>query len=296
MNWFPSPPPFRGNKNKNCNQLARVQKRTQHFKSGDVQRKKELRVRAEVPSIPNQANLRLDALQSTSTLVSVTPVTPCPPIVNFLDVIAKMNADSSTQRDELVKEAAATGNPLPRICIDRGVLTSECCLEDNKVSHLNLDFIPSAVIVTRSRGDEQRSVSIKEMTSEFGMKQVKEFAKSSPFSFGGLKTSQIDKIVRNSHSAFKKQRMKAKATEQEDLARKAQNISISSESNVVAEAGETSSTDFPNNNLEGMDISQIIQGGVSAPEMNLTFHSNTLPESSRDQDDTMEINDLTEFD
>jgi hypothetical protein len=142
MNWFP----FHHHRDqaRNPNHLKRVQKRTQNFKSGEVQHKKEARVLSDIISVPNQDSIRLEeTITDKSSSVLTTP-NLMQPIPNFLEVIAKMTKDSTIQKDELEREASATGKPFPRICVDRGVLQSEASLDDIVLPSTNVDlsFIP----------------------------------------------------------------------------------------------------------------------------------------------------------
>jgi hypothetical protein len=293
MNWFPSPPPHWGGRNKNPNQLKRVQKRTQNFKSGDVNRKKEDRSRADIPSLPNHDKIRLDVIQSKDSKESSPTFSTTPTLIDFSAIITKMTTETAAQKDELEKEAALTGNLFPRICVDRGVLNSECSPEDPTNPHLNIDFTPASISVTRFFSENIRSVFIRDPKPSFGRKDIKVYANPIPFSFGGLKTNQIEKIVRNTHYNYKKLRQKAKAAEQDELARKAQNISISSGNSEMIPLKATPSISNAECNSESSSTSQILQGRETPSEMEMTFHANAVPSSARDEDDDM---DLTEFD
>jgi hypothetical protein len=296
MNWFP--PHHHRDQARNPNQLKRVQKRTQNFKSGEVQRKKEARVLPDVLSVPNQDSIRLeetitDKNSSVQPFIRSTTPNLMQPIPNFLEVIAKMTKESTIQKDELEREASATGKPFPRICVDRGVLQSEASLDDIVLPSTNVDLCPSTLFVTRRFAENIRCVSLKDMNPCFGVKEPKLYANPSPLSFGGLKTSQIEKIAKVTHYVFKKQRSKSKATEQDDLARKTENLKISSDH---SETITMSVSPTPSTSSVETVLLVLPQRESNTSETSMTFHVSSLPPSELIDDETMEINDLSEFD
>jgi hypothetical protein len=289
MNWFP-PHPHRENRCKNPNQLKRIQKRTQNFKSGEVDRRKEARALPDNPVIPNQVPIRLEESISNQLPPVSNFVDQKPSALSFLEVISKMVCDSTAQKEELEKEASASGNPFPRICVDRGVLHSKSSTDDTLQLSANIDFRPSSVIVTRCLSGNQRSVSLRDSSPHYGVKDPKVYANPSPLSFGGLKTSQIVKIAKITHYLLKKQRKLL--SEQEELTRKTENIKISS----VPSETVTMCISPNSSSNNSADTVIIPQRGNDTSEMKLTFHAGAVPSSYFVEEDGMEINDLSEFD
>jgi len=284
MNWFPLPPhPQRMRKPKTPSQLKRIQKRTLKHKMGELTKHATNQAQDLVINIPNQDLIRLDESISTNESKSVQTEGH----KDFISMVQQMQVLSSCQSTDLRKEAEAAGHPLPRVCVDRGVMEYENETDDQGCTSYDMDMVPSSVSITLCHKDGwKRSCKLICYEAAYGEKPERVYASMFPFNFGGLSSNQIKKIIRELSS--KKLRKKPQV-DSDELARKASEMKLTSFQNPE--------TNLLSNALEMHPSSQTMDTPVnhfmnSTPGTNMQFHVSRMLSPHRDEDDTM---DLSEF-
>jgi len=281
--WYPHPPP---RKPKTPHQLARVQKRTLKFKTGEVRNKSFRNNNNSVPQVPDpNENWSDDA-----------PPSPTPTVIvdsEDLKWYDKLLKDSQQQKLELCEEAKALGFELPRKCVNRGVQFSEMTTGDLVYPPGDIPFDPKSVQVTLNR--ERRWARVSEVKSNdpvYGEPNKKDYVIATPNNSAGFTDGHLKRLKKETVWIFRSTLFGNTA---EDISQQCSKLNIGSKSRNKGNCSKSSLNTTPPLTDDKIPESKNL---ISSADLNaspgMEFFSSSVISSVPRDEDIMDLSEIPE--